>query len=112
METAKQSDLKPETIDMEDAKMMTLTIFECIYQNLRVVYVGHTDLLQNGYKLWRTLELRFHTVNQVQRDIERLLGLKQGSRSLYKFVVDYNNLRRKLAGKEYFRGLTDGRILS
>ena len=40
MEIAKQSDLKPETIDMEDAKMMTLTIFECIHQNLRVVYVG------------------------------------------------------------------------
>ena len=66
MEIAKQSDLKPETIDMEDAKMMTLTIFECIHQNLRVVYVGQRDLLQKGYKLWRTLELRFHTVNQVQ----------------------------------------------
>ena len=39
-------------------------------------------------------------MNQVQRDIERLLGLKQGSRSLYKFVVDYDNLRRKLAGSK------------
>ena len=100
MEIAKLSDLKPETIDMEDAKLMTLSIFECIHQNLRVVYVGQRDLLRNGYKLWRTLELRFHTVNQVQRDIERLLGLKQGNRSLYKFVVDYDNLRRKLAGSK------------
>ena len=31
--------------------MMTLTIFERIHQNLRVVYVGQRDLLQNGYKL-------------------------------------------------------------
>ena len=87
MHIARNSDVKLESINADDPKMMTLTIFQCIHQNLRLVYVGQQDLLANGYKLWKTLELRFQTVDQVARDIQRFFRLQQGNRSLYKFMV-------------------------
>ena len=71
MHIARKSDVKLENINADDAKMMTLTIFQCIHQNLRLENVGQQDLLANGYKLWKTLELRFQTVDQVARDIQR-----------------------------------------
>ena len=67
MHIAKIADVKFEDINAGDAKMMTLTIFQCIHQNLRVVYVGQQDPLANGHTLWTTLELRFQTVDQVAR---------------------------------------------
>ena len=101
MHIAQNADVKFENINADGEKMMTLTIFQCIHQNLRLVYVGQQDLLANGYKLWKTLELRFQKVYQVARDIQRFFRLEQGNRSLYnKFMVDFDNLRRKLAGSK------------
>ena len=44
MQIARNSDVQLESINADDAKMMTLTIFQCIHQNLRLVYVGQQDL--------------------------------------------------------------------
>ena len=48
----------------------------------------------------RHWSLRFQTVDQVARDIQWFFRLEQGHRSLYKFMVDFDNLRRKLVGSK------------
>ena len=67
MHIAKIADVKFEDINAGDAKIDDIDYFQCIHQNLRVVYVGQQDPLANGHTLWTTLELRFQTVDQVAR---------------------------------------------
>ena len=96
MAIASDPSVKPQKIGTEEEKMLTTTIFKSIHPRLRVVYINQKDLLKNGYKLWEALEERFQALDQQEQDMEKFLTAKQGNRPLHKFVVEYDNLRRKL----------------
>ena len=98
MAIAREPNVKQEKIEEDEKKMMTTTIFRSIHQTLRMVYIQQKAILEDGYLLWKTLEERFLAVDQEQRDLERFMGFKQGNRPLGRFVMEYDNLRRKLEG--------------